>query len=422
MALKLTEFDATNFMGIKTAHIKPEGNVVQITGPNGAGKTSLLAAIYALLEKANMHPLKPMRDGCKTTRVMGKFTDGDVLLTVERTWTKAATTLTVNGQRTGRPAETLRALIGAAGIRPQALSSMSSAEQVSAVREVAGLDFTDLDTKRTRLYEERTVINRDVKALEGRLEAVPAVDAPDEPVDVAGLAKELTDAHGIVTANNGKRREWERLQQMRVETDAVIAKLKDEMTAEKQRAAVIADSMIQMEKNIKALVDPDTAAIGVQLAQAEDTNKAVRQKQERAQLMATVEPSKLKAGLLTNEIGAIEEEKERRLSKATMPVKGLGFGADGIVLNGIPFEQASSRDRSIVDVGWTLAINPKLPLVIIEHGSLYDAAGMKHLGEIAEKLGAQVLIERVADARDPAHIFVEDGETTEPDAEEPNDG
>lgn len=417
MALKLTEFEAKDFMGIKTAHIKPDGNVVQITGPNGAGKTSLLAAMYALLEKANMHPTKPMRDGCKTTRVMGKFRDGDVLLTVERTWTKSATTLTVNGQKTGRPAETLRALIGAAGIRPQALSSMSSADQLSALREVTGLDFTELDTRRAQLYEERTVINRDVKTLEGRLGAVPAVDAPDEEVSVIVLGDKLTVAHNTIADNNDIWRAATDAANAVIHLSGKVEALRESLTIAESELTDARDEAAASSARTKVLVSPDIAGIQAELAQVEDTNKAVRQKQERVRLVAEVENGRVAAQQLTGGIMAIDDEKERRLSKATMPVKGLGFGADGITLDGIPFEQASSRQRSIVDVEWTLAINPKLPLVIIEHGSLYDAAGMKHLAEIAEEREAQVLIERVADARDPKHIFVEDGETVDPDGE-----
>lgn len=65
------------------------------------------------------------------------------------------------------------------------------------VTTVAGLDFAALDADRAKVFDSRTIVNREVKRLEGELSGLPEhPDAPAEIVDVAALA-EMADAAGI---------------------------------------------------------------------------------------------------------------------------------------------------------------------------------------------------------------------------------
>ena len=51
-------------------------------------------------------------------------------------------------------------------------------------------DFTAIDAKRASIYTQRTTTNAQVSVLKARLDATPAVEAPDEEVSLAALVAE----------------------------------------------------------------------------------------------------------------------------------------------------------------------------------------------------------------------------------------
>jgi hypothetical protein len=88
----------------------------------------------------------------------------------------------------------------------------------------------------------------------------------------------------------------------------------------------------------------------------------------------------------------------------------LSFNEErGVLLNGVPFSQASSARQLQAAVSIGLALNPKIRVILIRDGSLLDEDSMKLVSEMAEKNDAQIWVERVADGR-PGCVVIEDGE------------
>lgn len=97
-------------------------------------------------------------------------------------------------------------------------------------------------------------------------------------------------------------------------------------------------------------------------------------------------------------------------SPAKSPIDGLGFDENGVTFNGLPFEQCSSAESIEVSMAIGLAINPKLPVVLIKHGSLIDPVQLEIVRTMAEQHNppAQVIVERVGEGTE-CSVIIEDG-------------
>ena len=91
-----------------------------------------------------------------------------------------------------------------------------------------------------------------------------------------------------------------------------------------------------------------------------------------------------------------------------MPVDGIGFGDRQVLLNGLPFEQASGAEQLKASVAIAMASNPRLKVLRVRQGSDLDADSFSILTAMAEAADYQVWIENVQSARDTA-IVIEDG-------------
>jgi hypothetical protein len=105
---------------------------------------------------------------------------------------------------------------------------------------------------------------------------------------------------------------------------------------------------------------------------------------------------------------AREQAKRDAIAAAEMPVGGLGFGSGEVLLNGLPFEQASDAEQLRASTAIAMAANPKLRVIRIRDGSLLDEGGLSLLADWAKERDYQVWIERV-DTSGKHGIVLEDG-------------
>lgn len=87
---------------------------------------------------------------------------------------------------------------------------------------------------------------------------------------------------------------------------------------------------------------------------------------------------------------------------------GLTFDENGVLLNKIPFDQASSAEQLKVSLAMGIAMNPKLRVLLIRDGSLLDEDNLKMIAELAAKNDCQIWLERVGSG-DEVSIIIEDG-------------
>jgi hypothetical protein len=411
--MKITRLETRNFKRIRAAAINPDGSVVKITGRNRQGKTSILDGIAALLGGEKLCPKEPIRRGEREALLRAEF---DEDLVAERRFKLAddgavTSTLKVtrkDGLPLSKPQGVLDSLVGKIAFDPLAFLRQPAKKQAEAIREIAGIDLSLFDARRQTTYDRRTDVNRELAAAKARLAALPEVDAPDEEVSAADLLEEQQRRSDRNTENTLKR---ERLRKLGAEFNSALAeveRLEAALAAAGAKVEELRSAGKKMKDEVAALEDPDLTEIPQRIRDVEETNRRVRTKRERAALVAQVRVLDEKAAGLTAEIEKVDAQKSAALAQASLPVPGLSFTDDGVLLNDLPFEQAAASEQLRVSMAVALATHPKLPIALIRDASLLDADALALVGEMAEQAGAQVWLEMVS--AEGEGIVIEDGQ------------
>lgn len=418
--MRIIRLQASNVKRLKAVDITPKGPVVSIGGKNGAGKTSVMDAIEMALGGERSIPDEPVRRGEKRGKVVLDLGD----LTVTRTVTAAGGTAlaveTKEGAEYKSPQSILDRLTGDLSFDPVAFERMDQKAQAEAVRRVVGLDVSDLDRARQEAYDERTVVNRQHKAAAAHAERLPRHEGIGEAADVSDLVRQLADAEVQAKAlrdlNDEAAEESEQLQAMRqgvLDIDSEMARLQAE------RRHLLETAIPESEARLGALLDratvmatemADTQALRASIEGA--AALAAKVNENKAREAADREAARLKAesDRLSAKILDLDGQRRARIAACTFPVEGLSLGDQGLTLDGLPFQQASSAQRLRVAVALALAANPKLRVVLIRDGSLLDSDSLRLVGEMAAAQDAQLWVEMVEDEPGRAAVHIVDGE------------
>lgn len=392
--MKIIELTAENIKRLKAVQITPDGTVQVVGGRNAQGKTSVLDAIWLALgggaaSKATTHPV---RDGETNAKVRLDLED----IIVTRTWKGDKTTLVVqsaDGAKYSGPQGILDALVGRLSFDPLAFTRLSDREQAVALMEVVDLDV-DLDTlnsDRQALYDQRTDIGREGKALGN----TPTVD-PKLPNEEQSAQAILTDLRAAEDTN----RDITAAQRASTNLTERIAELERELAANRES--------LKTTEATATREAADTAALEAKLATVEQSNAAIRANNDAKTKADHREALRKKYDALTADIESLDKKKSGALAAAKFPVAGLSFDENGVTYNGVPFTQAASSEQIRVSLAMAMALNPKLRVVRILDGSLLDSDSLTLIQEMARDNDYQVWIERVGDA-DEGAVIIEDG-------------
>lgn len=413
--MKIEKLRAVNVKRLVDVEMVPgDASLVVVAGNNGQGKTSVLDSIWMALGGASAVPERPIRDGEESAEVTLDL--GDWIVT--RRWTRNGpgelTVRNKDGDSKSRPQSFLDGLVGSLSFDPLAFSRMKPAEQAETLRKLVGLDTSEIDAKREAIYEERREANRDLKSLEARLSAMPAVEAPDEVVSVAGLTETLRAA----MEHNAKREELlhaaDRAKRDRDNQLGVIERLREQLKDAERKLDDLQDIMDDAVTAAEDAPAPiEIGEIQEQIANAEKTNERVRAKRTRAGLSAQVEAARKESERLSAELAQVEADKAAMLAAAQFPVDGLSIDGDTITYQGIPFAQASASEQLRVSLAMGITMNPKLRVMLIRDGSLLDAQSLQVVDEMATSAGVQVWLERVG-TDGPTTYVIEEGRIKAP--------
>lgn len=467
--LRILSLTAENVKRLQAIHIRPDGNVVQITGRNKQGKSSVLDTIWWVLEGAGNIQSQPIRRGQQ--KAFGSLDLGPIVVTRtltrrgETDYTTQITVESAEGALYRSPQTLLDSLLGAHALDPLKFARMKPAEQFDAARQfVPGVDFAAIDglnlTDKTRRTKVNAVVE-DSLAAAALIHVAP--DTPQEPIDKAELLTRLAQAHttnnNLVQAREERRKVEDWLTEARAASAAVetnIAQamqesegIRDDSVADYTRR--IDELQIQIEqlrgaieksralcrdvieKNSARLraQDADLRAkigateerlrqigpippnvevepINAQILAADRVNAAVAQAAMRARHLRIAEEHKQESEALTLAMKQRTHEKQEAIAAAALPVPGLGFGEGIVLLNGLPFDQASDAEQLTASVLLAMAAEPALRVIRIRDGSLLDADAMGLLEQMAEAHDFQVWVERV-DGSGTVGFVIEDG-------------
>jgi len=423
--MKIVQLEAENVKRLRAVTIRPDGNLVEISGRNGQGKSSVLDAIWWALSGTTHIQAVPIRKGENEARIRLDLGEIKVIRTFRKredeTFTTSLVVESTEGARYPSPQRMLDSLLGALSFDPLAFTRMDGKEQLHAMRRfVPGIDFEAIEAANKADFDRRTEANRLAKQLRAQAAGlVVPEDLPAERVDDAALVDELTRAgehnaelerrkarrddtarevRDLIARANGLRTDAQHLRQR--------ADLLDEEAAQVEAAATAGQEKI---RTAPALPEPvDTASLRERIASASRLNAAFDLRDRRASVEREAADAEARSAALTAAMTDRKAGMQQAVAAAEMPVAGLSFGADEILLGGVPFDQASSAEQLRTSVAIAMAANPKLRVIRVQDGSLLDEEAMRILAAMAAEADYQVWIEVVQSGRSAA-IVIEDG-------------
>lgn len=437
--MQVIKYEAHNVLGVKDIKFDLAGrHLFLVGGANGQGKSSALTAlIMALAGKSGMsdYPEIALRKGERKGKVTIELTgDTDLMesksITVElslRQKTSGAVVeefrvLDSTGEEAPEPRKLLQRLFTLRAFDPLAFERMKPKEKATLVQQLLGLDLSKFDNEYSKLFEQRTAIGKTGKSLAAQHEAAKRYDdAPAEEVKVSDLMTELDglqarskEREAIVKLSNDLHLENQKLCK---EADSLvdeIAVLTRRLEETKSKIAAVEKGEANAAETLKSLPDPaeEISAVKAKIAKVDETNSKVRANAEFAKLEASLKQSRGEYQKLTDRLTEIKEERAEAVANAKWPMPGMELTEDGLLMDGLPFEQASTSQRIMASVKVGMALNPKLRLLVCQHGSDLDNDTLDALDKIVKEENFQCIVEVVTRSQydeNRCAVVIEDG-------------
>lgn len=414
--MRIIELRIKGFRRISAVSIRPNGAIVPITGMNDAGKTSVLSAIWTVLGSKAVAPAKPIKAGQEEAVISCDLGEYKVTRTFKRSEGVNYTMDLKITERDGTPVrrkqqEVLDSLIGAIAFDPLAFARAQTKDQFDLMKRlVPGYDFEAKAAERKRLFDLRTAANRQAKehtTLAERVELPPG--ACPAPIDVAAKITQLRQA---TTANE----DIDRTRATRTGMAEEAQRKADEAERLQAQAAVL-EREAQEIRDAIAEMPPlptrvDTTALAEEIGRAQEVDAVRALHTSRQHHEDQAEAFDSQAADLTRQIEALDEEKVKAVGAAQIPIKGLSFGDNEILFDGLPFEQAGTATKIKTSVAIGIMLNPKLRVMTIDEGSELDSKSMELLADLAEKNDYQIWLARI-DESGAGEFVIEDGHLAE---------
>ncbi len=396
--MKIISLQAENFKKLVAIRIDPKGNMVQLTGKNAQGKTSVLDAIFMALKVTGLDQNKPVRDGQETGRI--RLDLGELIVTRKfRVKEDGETTTSIvvtaaDGAKYDSPQGMLDGLLSSLTFDPLEFSRMVPAAQVKAVRSLLpGVDFDAVTAANKADFDARTEVNRRVRDLQVEVTALGDMPANvPERVDKTALVTALTAASETNAGIEKRRANRETVKEAIQTAKDRIVELQAEL-ATQEALVTKKQAKLDAAPELPALVD--ATALGEQVNAADATNAIVDRVGRLKTKMADLAKAKADAEALTKSMDGRLAALQAQINEAKLPVAGMTFSDDTILLNGIPFNQASDAEQLRTSIAIAMSLNPKLRVIRVRDGSLLDEEGLAILESMANEKDFQVWIERV---------------------------
>lgn len=435
-SLKVIKLYIRNYLGIKAVEIKPEGDVIRIEGKNGSGKSSAVGSIWTGIGGKKALPVHALRNGTKDGEISLDLDE----LKVEVKFTPKGSYLEVRGKdgaKVSSPQSLLDTFYTETSFDPQAFIDMKSSDRCELLLKLTGKreQITALDREYKAVYDERTAVNRNIRDVEGKLvdaphnEILPEIE--DKEKSVSELTARLTKAKESDFELSVSKNHLQTLREQFKENTKRILDIEDEITKlseEKLKCGERIDSCIKeiekFEKQIESAPPSQIPAIQSEIDSADEYNADIRKrKADRENRIRAIQAANELRGdkldfeadseTLSNRLKRIIDEKGEILSSAKLGVPGLTIDAGEILINGVPFDDLSTKERIVASMHIGISQNPKLRVLRIENGRELDSESMAEVEKFAAENDCQIWIETVEDYATGKGIFIEEGEVKE---------
>ncbi len=434
---KIVSLHSENFANLKVVDITPGKDGVTLSGANEAGKSNILDVILSTLGGKTI--VDPIRHG--EERAVNIVNLGEI--SVKRVWTKKGDyrdVYTADGAVYKSPAELLSKIKSAIGFDPMLFARMSESakgkrDQRELLMKLVGLTFKENDEKRQGYYTDKTVQNKEIKALEIQLKQLspPEEGLPEKEISIADELKkvraleEKQQAYGDYLKEGFKVDEGIKFDLVKIDSyDREIKDLKariELLEGEKVKAKAHTEELKRVKSELQPpekITDHNIEIARQKIGEIEQTNIEIRAGNRYLAISKNLAEARAAGDAIIQKISTLDKEKISKVAACKFPIEKLGVDDEGVVYDGTPFERISTGKQTAISTAIAMALNPKLHVIIIKDASLLDSKNKKIIFDMAkEKKGEeyQVWME-VTDESGKVGIYVEDGEVKAIDGKE----
>lgn len=447
----IKKIELKNFQTIKEFNGDFSGNIYFVTGENELGKSTLLKAIGALLTGNRDAVLRNGESKGFAKMVVG---DDGQEYEVSLTFTKANPrgTLSIKSKETGMKSDNvsmLQKIFGYTDFDAVEFSRWSETvegrrKQIDVVKSLLPDDvrerIAEIDYQVTVLKSERTGVNRDLKTYKsisdeaGHGLTAEYLKTYVKPKDITELMNEQQENARLIEKAKTVRNALAQRTQQLAEIPGLIAAAEDSYNkaieeakkamemAEKAYKQTIenieserADYEKRKENAEKWLANyeknnPEKLDTTEQLKKAEEYNRMCAKVADYLTKKQQADDKQAEADKMDADIIKLSSERKKLISESKLPIAGLSFTDDGLVLNDIPFVPGKVSDSQIMEVAAKLIIasNPTVKVFRIARGESLGEKRLQAILDLAKKEGFQGFIECVV--RGQQNLIIEEYE------------
>jgi hypothetical protein len=453
--LKIKNVEVKGFGNIGHVVMSELGDRIILEGVNGVGKTMILTAIRAALEGVKGLPEKPLaewiKEGHENALIRLDLADGTairfsirVIITADDFDLQIKEVADDGTARKipGGPMAFLKTVVNAIAFRPQAWRKKSDAEQLEEVFNFfPGLKekLAENSNKLLESEKERARLLNRSKVL--RLDADRAPHSPGLPEKEIEATEILGKLNAAREHNKGLDeirsdlktatrdfdsidKELGTIKTARARTKEMLDKLQkqlEQQDAEIENTEVRIRNAAQNVSNLKEAEEKfhtiPAEPFEKELASLQETNRLIRQNQNRAKILTELENTDTTASLEYKKQKAINEERTRIMATAEIPVEGLSIG-DGCLIypnshmDMVRLSALSDGEFWPVACGLVAAFNPRVRIVIVDNLHELDKNNFEALCAASVKYGMQIWIHKTLwdEADAGAGFLIRDGQ------------
>jgi hypothetical protein len=460
---RLTELCVENYKRIVFLDLKLKPGITEISGRNGAGKSSALDAVAVWLDGMKVAPAEPIRQGAERSRIRGRLGEMYVTRTLRKlksgTVTSEISFQPIDGKPYPATQKMLDDLIGEHRLDPLDFIALDRKGKFNELQAfVSGFDFAKAAREHAGEYSRRTEVNRLAKDARAAASLILIPDGlPEEAVDEQALVEQLRGAADTNSEIERRRANREKAAEAIAAARAVIASTEEQIALATRHAEEIRDAEIarlealisqaretcartvaneadriqkqandaqaranelqeRLDKAEPLPTTVDTAELSKRIAAARETNAALARLAEKRKHENAAERWERESAELTESMEARQRAREQAIKDAKLPIAGIEFGDEEILLNGVPFDQASTAQKLRVAMALIVARSPNLRLAWIRDASLLDDESYAEMQRLAAEYDCDILIETVRPIGKDA-VVLEDGRLKQADAE-----
>jgi DNA repair exonuclease SbcCD ATPase subunit len=413
---KVKEIKIQNIKGIKVAEYAPNGkNLVTISGANGQGKSSFLESIWIAC-KGRAKGQTVINNTADHAEVELTTTDGYV---INRKFKDDKTTVTVkkDNMSMGSPQQFLDGLIKDIAIDPVRFIAMDSKAQASLIMRMAGIDINAFNAQYKAIYEERTYVNRDMKALTNNLDAC-IQKTPVERVNVNNLMQEKNEINEKNNLRNSmiyRQKECDEYISNREgyikNAEYEISKLEEKIEQLKSQIASDKDKIKELLVERATIVIPEiipSIDIDAKIANASNSNRLADAYDSYVKIKTQLEGKQKESATLSTQLEAITKENYDRIAKINL-IPGLSVDQEnGILINNVPLSECSHSEKLLLSCKLAVVSAPGLRVIFVDEAQSLDKKNFDALVKFTEENDYQLWAAFVGDAA--GEIVIESGE------------